>query len=128
MPEDASVALVRALVENLQGSQLPDDWESFALVLGFEDGDLRTTYGYAYAADGAIAAVSARASWVREAALAYLKGYFGPEDALPKKILVQFDRTTGRYGVTFEDEDAGRWDVTPSTYKEVREELRPRFP
>ncbi|WP_203136976.1 hypothetical protein [Microbacterium sp. JZ31] len=127
MSEDASVALVRALIENLQGSQLRDDWSSFALVLAFEDGDLADTYGYAYSPGGEVSAASVRSSWVREAVFDYLRGYFGPEDDLPKKTLVQFDRTSGRYGVTFEDEDASRWDVTPANYKDVREQLRPSF-
>lgn len=127
MSEDASVALVRALVENLRGSQLRDDWSSFALVLTVEDGDLVDTHGYAYSPDGAISAASVRSSWVRQAVLDYLDGRFGTEAGLPKKTLVQFDRTTGRYGVTFEHEDAGRWDVTPANFAQVREQLRPSF-
>lgn len=127
MPEDASVALVRSLVENLQGSQLRDDWSSFAIVLTFEDGDLVDSHGYAYSPGGEVSAASVRSSWVREAVFGYLRGHFGPEDELPKKLLVQFDRTKGRYGVTFEDEDESRWDVTPANYKDVREQLRPSF-
>ncbi|WP_309067890.1 hypothetical protein [Microbacterium sp.] len=40
---------------------------------------------------------------------------------------MQFHRTSGRYGVTFEDEDASRWNVTPANDEDVREQLRPSF-
>jgi hypothetical protein len=43
------------------------------------------------------------------------------------KILVQYDRTTGKYEMTFEDTDEGRWAVKPANYRQVREELRPKF-
>lgn len=43
------------------------------------------------------------------------------------KILVQFDRTKGKYGLTFEDADETRWKVTPRNFKELRftEDCRP---
>jgi hypothetical protein len=46
---------------------------------------------------------------------------------LPRKILVQFDRTTGKYDITFEETDEARWKVTPRNFRELREELRPKF-
>jgi hypothetical protein len=62
---------------------------------------------------------------VRTAVKAYADGYSQPGDVLPRKILVQFDRTTGRYDVTFEESDDARWKVTPRNFREIREELRP---
>jgi hypothetical protein len=43
------------------------------------------------------------------------------------KILVQFDRDSGKYEVTFEDDDASRWKVTPANIDQISEELRPHF-
>lgn len=43
------------------------------------------------------------------------------------KILVRFDRATGKYDVTFEDTDEDRWAVKPGNFREMREQLRPKF-
>ena len=48
-------------------------------------------------------------------------------DPLPAAILVQFDRMSGRYEVTFEDADPTRWQVTPANIGSVGEQLRPAF-
>ena len=42
-------------------------------------------------------------------------------------VLVQVDRHSGTYEVTFEEEDAARWKVTPANIEVISEELRPRF-
>jgi len=125
LTEDASVALIRALIENLEDAA--DDWESFSLVLGLNEGRFFQAYGYAYSPDGTISAVTVSPRAVRPEVERYLAGYFGPDDALPIKLLVQFDSTTGRYGVTFEDTDAERWKVSPANIDAIREELRPAF-
>ena len=42
-------------------------------------------------------------------------------------ILVQLDRGSGTYEVTFEDDDPARWKVTPANIEQISEELRPTF-
>ncbi|RSN48034.1 hypothetical protein DMC64_12545 [Amycolatopsis sp. WAC 04197] len=58
---------------------------------------------------------------------AYRGGYYRPGDKLPVKILVQFDRTAGKYEVTFEDTDEDRWAVKPKNFRTMREQLRPKL-
>ena len=50
-----------------------------------------------------------------------------PGQEPPLKILVQFDRDSGRYDLTFEDDDASRWKVTPANIDQISAELRPDF-
>lgn len=122
---DATVNLIEALIENMKGAAA--DWEQLSMVIYLDKGELRGTYGYAYLPDGTISAVASRPSAIEASVQAYLTSYFEPGDALPLKLLVQFDRTLGEYEVTFEDNDASRWKVSPSNIETVREELRPRF-
>lgn len=58
---------------------------------------------------------------------AYTESYYKPDQPLPVKLLVQFDRVSGKYEVTFEDTDVSRWKVVPANIDEIREELRPNF-
>jgi len=41
------------------------------------------------------------------------------------QLLVQLDRTSGRFGIELEDHDANRWQVTPANIDDIAEELRP---
>jgi hypothetical protein len=58
---------------------------------------------------------------------AYTDSYYQACDAMPLKILVELDRTSGKYNVTFEDRDESRWKMTPKNRKVFREELRPKL-
>lgn len=58
---------------------------------------------------------------------ASFKSYLEEGAALPVSLLVQFERATGRYEITFEDSDSSRWAVSPANIKSIREELRPAF-
>jgi hypothetical protein len=71
--------------------------------------------------------VASRPSGIRPAVEAYLESYYKPEQEPPVKILVQFDRDSGKYEVTFEDDDTSRWKVTPANIEQISEELRPNF-
>ena len=42
-------------------------------------------------------------------------------------ILVQLDRDSGTYEVTFEGVDPARWKVTPANLEKISEDLRPTF-
>ncbi|MEU4567575.1 hypothetical protein [Micromonospora sp. NPDC023956] len=133
MSGDVTVDLIRSLVEAMDGPSLVREmrgpvagWDSLAMILEFGEG-YRSVHGYAYSPDGVITAVACDWSSIESAVQAYLGSHYQPGDLLPVKILVQFDRTTGRYQVTFEDTDRERWTVKPANYREMREALRPKF-
>ncbi|WP_314649325.1 hypothetical protein [uncultured Microbacterium sp.] len=125
MSSDATTGLIRALVENLENA--PEDWESFAMIVSFFEGEFSGAAGYAYSPDGSIAAVTVDPWAVKSAVADYTDSHYTAGAPLPVKFLVQFDRSLGRFEVTFEDMDDTRWQVTPRTFKTLREELRPRF-
>lgn len=125
MASDVTVDLVRALIENMQGHR--GDWEALAMILEFPDGRFNSAHGYAYSPGDVISAVASHPRAVAPAVAAYTASYYQPEAPLPRKLLVQFDRTSGKYEITFEDKDESRWEVTPHTLLTLREELRPKF-
>jgi len=128
MAGNVTADLFRALIENLEAPVVDGDrWESMAFILEFPDGEFNGAHGYLYLPDGVIAAVASDPWAVKAAVKAYTDGYYKPGEALPRKILVQFDRTTGKYDITFEENDEARWKVTPRNFRELREELRPTF-
>lgn len=120
-----SADLINSLIEHLS-SRTPHDWEQLAIVIYLNSGELGGTYGYAYSPNGSISAVAARPSGIWDAVHAYIEDLFGSK-AAPIKLLVQFDRPSGHYEITFEDSDVNRWKVSPATIETVREELRPHF-
>lgn len=125
MPHDVTADLIRALIENMQGAR--DDWASLAMVIDLRNGRISGTHGYAYSPDGSVSAVASRPSGVTPAVEAYLASHYRPDQEPPVKILVQFDRDSGKYEVTFEDDDAARWKVTPANIEQISQELRPNF-
>lgn len=126
---DPVADLIRSFVQNLEDPAGGlGDWASTAFVLEFPDGRFNSAHGYLYAADGWISPVAADPWAVGTAVDAYLDSHYQPADARPRAILVQFDRTSGRYQVQFEDTDEHRWNATPRTFRQLREELRPRLP
>lgn len=124
MSGDGTAELIRALVEHLGGV---DGWESLSMILELPDGTFNEAHGYAYLPDGAVTPVALDPWAVAPAVGVYTAGYYPPGEALPRKILVQLDRTTGRYEVSFEDSDETRWKATPRNFRQLREDLRPRF-
>ena len=133
MANDASVDLIRSLSTAIEAPSLatemgasPAGWAAFAVVVEFGDG-YRSASGYAYSPDGDITPVAASWPSIEAAVNVYLGGYYQPGDLLPVKMLVQFDRTTGRYKVTLEDTDEERWKTRPKNFRQMREELRPNL-
>ncbi|CAM3527823.1 hypothetical protein OCAE111667_14125 [Occultella aeris] len=133
MSNNAAVDLIRSLTEAMNGPSLAremrgpvEDWESLAMILEFGDG-YRSVHGYAYSPGSAITAVACDWASIEPEVQAYLGDRYEPGDPLPVKILVQFDRATGEYKVTFEDTDEERWAVKPANYRQMREQLRPKF-
>jgi len=125
MSNDVTADLIVVLVENMKGA--PDDWASLSIVVDINAGRLSGTYGYAYSPDGTASAVASRPSGVRTAVEAYLESHGGPDRRPPLKLLVQFDRSSGRYVVTFEEHDPSRWKVSPANVQQISDELRPDF-
>lgn len=125
MSANVTADLLRSLIEHMSGAD--DDWESLAMILDFHDDGFTGAHGYAYPSGGRIYAVASHPRQVQPAVKAYTDSYYKPGEALPVAILVQLDRASGKYEVTFEDQDASRWKVTSRNFKELREELRPKF-
>lgn len=125
MPDDATSHLIDALIAHLRGADEP--WESLALVVRLGGRRVQGTHGYAYTGNGGVLAVASRPSGVSPAVLAYLDTHFSADEPVPVQLLVQFDRTSGRYEITFEDTDRTRWKVTPANLDAVTEELRPHL-
>ncbi|WP_426185518.1 hypothetical protein [Microbacterium sp. TWP3-1-2b2] len=128
MPENVTSDLLHALVDKMAGPSVDwDGWSSLAMILEFPDGTFNEAHGFLYSPDGTISAVAADAWAVKPAVDAYMNSYYKPDETLPVQVLVQLDRTNGKYNVTFEDTDATRWKMTPRNRKEFREGLRPEF-
>lgn len=125
---DATAVLLHALVDNMHAGfgDPVGDWDALSMVIELGDGYF-SAYGYAYPADRSVTSVAADPGPTKVAVDAYLAGYFEPGEARPVALLVQLDRTSGRYSVTFEDSDPDRWKVTPRNFDEMPETLRPRF-
>jgi hypothetical protein len=124
MSGDVTADLIGALIEHTGGA---DGWESLSMILELPEGTFNEAHGYAYLPGGTVDPVAVNPRAVAPAVDAYTASHYEPGEALPLKILVQFDRATGRYEVTFEDRDETRWKATPRNFRQLREDLRPRF-
>lgn len=123
-----TVNLIRAIIDTLEGDvQDWSTWQSFSIIVGSYEGVLNSTGGYLYSPDGQITAVSANSLKVLPFINEYVSEYYKPGEKLPVSLLIQFDRTSGRYAIIFEDTDAMRWKITPRNFKELREALRPNL-
>ena len=128
MAGNVTADLIRALIDTMGGPGADlRGWESLAIILEFPDGEFNQAHGYVYSANGAISAVASNPRAVRPAVKAYTDSYYQPGEAMPLKALVQFDRTTRNYDITFEETDEARWKVTPENVMELPAELRPSF-
>ncbi|MGO2518536.1 MAG: hypothetical protein ACTH8F_00285 [Microbacterium sp.] len=128
MSEDVTVDLLHALVDHMNGPDMDGEgWASMAMILEFPDGLFNEAHGFLYSPDGTISPVAAGTHAVKPAVSAYTSSYFAAGEALPVQMLVQLDRTKGKYVVTFEDTDATRWKMTPRNRNEFHATLRPTF-
>lgn len=120
-----NVDLIRAIAETLEPENL--DWVTFSLVVRLdEEGVPVQHYGYAFDHSGRPTAVVADDFVFEKPLLAYLNQKY-PDGKFPVKMLIQFDRNTGRFNIEFEDKDPARWQVTPANIDRIREELRPKL-
>ena len=119
-------AIVRSIVDT--GELDNANWSEFSLVIGFDDdGDPNQTYGYAFSAEDDWIAISCKPRLIATAAVAY-RDWLGEQSDKPFiKMLVQFNRDSGRYNVDLEYEDESRLKVTPANIHNVIEQLRPNL-
>lgn len=124
---DVSVALIESIVHNMMAPG--DDWSSVAVVIDVNNGALPATQtaGFLYSDTAFLRPVAVGAYQIGPAVRAYMESYFSEGESWPVKILVQFEQTTGRYQVLFEETDTERWELKPGVRDEVREEIRPVF-
>ncbi|NYG59320.1 hypothetical protein BJ980_002243 [Nocardioides daedukensis] len=128
MSQDATVELIRSLVQNLDGPQVDwDGWQSMSMILEFPGGRFNSAHGFLYSPDGTISAVACRPTRVLPAVDAYVRSKYSAGDAPALKMLVRFDRTAGQYEVLFEESDEKRWQITPDNLNEIHADLRPSF-
>lgn len=104
-----------------------EGWRTLSIVVELRDGRVGNTFGYTYSPDGTVSAVASRPSGILPAVQAYLADKYTPDQKLPLKLLVQFNRDSGQFEITYEDADATRWKVTPENIDTVSDELRPAF-
>jgi hypothetical protein len=125
---DEIIVLVKAVIESdgIDEDNEHSNWSEFSIIFEIdEDGDLFSTYGYVYAADGNWHAASVTEPAVEAALETYLSSMLKPGDKGPVKMLLQFNRDTARFKTDFEYENAGRWQVTPANIDRIVGELRP---
>lgn len=128
MQKEPINALIHTLAETMfdGNDAAPQDWTSFSMILETFEGTFNSFHGYAYN-ETAIVPVAANPLKVIPVLNEYLNTLYAPGETLPKAILIQFEKNTGRYNVTIEDADENRWKVTPKNFREIREQIRPVF-
>ncbi|MCW4457987.1 hypothetical protein [Microbacterium sp. MPKO10] len=135
MTEDPIVPLMHAFVAAIDASQarrgnaLPDDWESFAIVLGLDDdGEYQQSYGYAYGAEDAwVKPISAEPASLEKPLADFVADRYPNGQTPPVKILFQLRLTDGSYDTTYEDSDRSRWQVSPNNFEQIQQDLKPVF-
>ncbi|NTE89614.1 hypothetical protein [Agrobacterium rubi] len=121
------------LVEDLVGAIINSDqierqnWQTFSLVIAFQDERVSETYGYSYDVEGDWEAFSVRPRLVNAEAGSYRDWLKQENDKAVIKMLVQFNRASSKFNVDFEYENPARWSVTPSNLNEITKELHPQL-
>ena len=128
MSDTPIISLLHTVVDHF--INVPDDWTAISLVMLIDTqrGRCEGTSGYAYHGDDGYTPIAASPRAVQESLFEYLASQYGANDALPAAVLLQFDRSTGHYEVTFEDSNKERWKVSPDNVTTMQETLRPAFP
>lgn len=104
------------------------DWTELTVVFTFDDdGDVNSSYGYAYDAKGDWTAISFRPRDVRPQVNAYREWLRQEGDKGFIKMLFQFNRVTRKVNADFEYDDPSRWQVTPKNVDQMIQELRPNL-
>lgn len=126
MSRNTTRDLLHAIVDTMAGPDADiEGWDSMSMILEFPGGSFNEAHGFLYSADGTISAVASDALAIKPTVTACMQSQYEAGDALPVQALVQLNRRTGRYTVTFEDHDDSRWRMTPRNRTVFSEELRP---
>lgn len=130
---DVTLDLFKSILSTVQPTK-PAEWVSVAAVLNPNKAStvfpIGGAFTYVYASDGSATGATLDSVAAGPALRAYMDSYYGPDEAWPVQLLLQFDRASGQYEVTFEETDATRWKITPARMENVAafaEELRPKF-
>lgn len=121
------------LVEDLLGAIINSDqieqqnWETFSLVIAFQDDRVSETYGYSYDVEGEWEAFSIRPRLINAEAGSYRDWVKIENGNAVIKMLVQFNRVSNRFNVDFEYENRARWSLTPSNLNEITKGLHPQL-
>lgn len=121
------------LVEDLVGAIINSDqieqqnWQTFSLVIAFQNDRVSEIYGYSYDVEGEWEAFSVRPRLVNAEAGSYREWLKQKNDKAVIKMLVQFNRVSNGFNVDFEYENHARWSVKPSNLIEITRELYPQL-
>ncbi len=117
--------LIRAVIAS--DEEFTGSWDAFSVVIRLNDEGVPSgSNGYLYSGAHDFRAIAADPFDIRPAMAAYLRSVYG-DGPRPLKMLIQFDRASGRFNVQFEDKDPKRWAVTPADIHGFIESLRPKF-
>ena len=97
------------------------------MVLGFDNEKVNSAFGFVYDAEGIDTGVTASPFELRSAVKEFTDDRYRAGETLPVGLLLQFDRESGRFEVTFEDTDRDRWKVIPANFDSIADDLRPTF-
>ncbi|HRK42804.1 MAG TPA: hypothetical protein PLH11_07175 [Gemmobacter sp.] len=117
--------LISAIVKS--DNDFSGRWDLLALVIRLNEKGVPTgSSGYLYIGEHDFRSVAAGPFEIRPAMSLYLNEIYG-EGPYPIKLLLQFDRNSGRFNIEFEDKNPNRWAVTPADIHGFIESLRPKF-
>lgn len=120
-------SVIEVMLETLSIEPPETHWEELGAVIAINaKGNVINNYGYAFSPDGDWHAVTGGSLALRPPVSSYLSELY-PDGKYPVRMLVQFNRESGKYSVDFEDTDEGRWAISPSRLEESIEALRPDF-
>lgn len=122
-----SVMTHHAISRRTLNTPVSEDWDAFAVIFDFEDDfDSVALSGYVYLDQAFVGFIEPTEFQLAEMARSYRTARPGPAGELPVSMVVQFDRTSGRYNVEYEYSNPERWaDI--GRMVEVADELRPNL-
>lgn len=104
------------------------DWVEVSAIFAFDDdGDVNSSYGYAYDAQGEAHAAAFLYDDVETAVKAYREWLKQEGDKGMIKMLFQFNRQSRKVNADFEYADANRWQVTPKNVDTITHQLKPNL-
>ncbi|MFK0333792.1 hypothetical protein ACIQUB_21975 [Rhizobium sp. NPDC090275] len=104
------------------------DWIEVSAIFAIDDdGDVNSSYGFAYDHTGNAHAAAFLYDPVEREVKRYREWLRLKGDKGFVKMLVQFNRETRRVNADFEYDNPARWQVTPNNVDMITRELQPRL-